>query len=157
MGTGTPRVEGFEDDALVARVPAVDVPFDADVGLVWELFSPDRVVCHLDVEQRHRQPTGAVHGGVYATLVEAAGSSASMARVIGDGRVAVGVHNATSFHRPTTGGRLTAVATPVHVGRTQHLWRVEITRDDGRLAASGELRTAVVDPPPGFWEEVAAG
>lgn len=81
---------------------------------------------------------------MYCTLVEAVGSSASVARVADDGRLAMGVHNATSFLRPVTDGTLTAVATPLHVGRTQHLWDVRITDDEDRLVAKGELRTAVV-------------
>lgn len=144
----SPRVEGYDHD-LVGSMKDTAVPFDDELGIVWDLFSPERVECHLDVRPEHRQPTGIVHGGVYCSLVEAAGSSAAMATVIGDGKVAFGVQNSTSFHRPTGDGRLRAVATPVHRGRTQHVWRVEITRDDGVLAAHGELRVAIRELRPG--------
>lgn len=140
------RVEGYDPDEVAGGLARAAVPFNDLVGLVWDLVSPERVELHLDVEPRHHQPAGAVHGGVYCTLVEAAGSSASVARVAADGLFAVGVHNATSFLRSVADGRLTAVATPVHLGRTQHLWEVRITRADGELAAKGELRTAIVRP-----------
>lgn len=139
------RVEGYDDLDVVGGVAQAVVPFNDLVGLRWELISPDRVEVSLEVGADHHQPSGVVHGGVYCTLVEAAGSTASVARVAADGRLAMGVHNATSFLRATTRGRLTAVATPLHVGRTQHLWEVRITRQDGKLAAKGELRTAIVD------------
>ena len=139
------RVRGYDDLDVAAGMASVAVPFNDLVGLRWELISPDRVEATLEVGPDHLQPSGVVHGGVYCTLVEAVGSTGSVAYVAADGKVAMGVHNATSFVRPTSGGRLTAVATPVHLGRTQHLWDVRITRDDGRLVAKGELRTAVVD------------
>jgi uncharacterized protein (TIGR00369 family) len=138
-------VRGFEAADLVKGMALVEVPFNELVGLRFTLVSPDRVEATLEVRPEHHQPSGIVHGGVYTTLVEAVGSTGSVAHVAADGRLAMGVHNATSFLRPTTGGVLTAVATPIHIGRTQHLWDVRITRDDGRLVAKGELRTAIVE------------
>lgn len=141
------RVRGYDDLDLAEGMAHAAVPFNDLVGLRWELISPDRVEASLVVGQDHFQPSGVVHGGVYCTMVEAVGSTGSVAYVAAAGKLAMGVHNATSFVRPTTSGRLTAVATPIHLGRTQHLWDVRIHRDDGRLAAKGELRTAVVDDP----------
>lgn len=139
------RVEGYDPEELAGAMAGARVPFNELVGLRWDLVSPDRVVASLEVGPDHHQPSGIVHGGVYCTLVEAVGSTGSVARVAADGLLAMGVHNATSFLRPTRDGRLTAVATPLHLGRTQHLWDVRISRDDGRLAAKGELRTAIMD------------
>ena len=140
------RVEGWDAEDLRAGMAPSVVAFNDLVGLAWELLSPDRVVATLTVGDDHLQPSGVVHGGVYCTLVEATGSTGSVAHVAAAGRLAMGVHNATSFIRPTGGGDvLRAVATPIHLGRTQHLWDVRITRADGRLAAKGELRTAIVE------------
>lgn len=139
------RVRGFAPATVEGAMAAARVAFNDLVGLRWELLAPDHVEAHLDVVEDHLQPSGVVHGGVYCTLVEAAGSTGSVVHVAPDGLFAMGVHNATSFVRPTqVGDTLTAVATPVHLGRTQHLWDVRITRADGKLAAKGELRTAIV-------------
>ena len=43
-------------------------------------------------------------------------------------------------------GTLTATSTPVHRGRTQQLWEVEIADEEGRLVAKGQLRLANLDP-----------
>ena len=138
-------VEGWTAEELRDGMASTAVAFNDLVGLRWRLLSPDRVVATLDVGEDHLQPSGVVHGGVYCTLVEATGSTGSVAHVAAAGRLAMGVHNATSFVRPTSvGDVLTAEATPVHLGRTQHLWDVRVTRGDGRLAAKGELRTVVV-------------
>jgi 1,4-dihydroxy-2-naphthoyl-CoA hydrolase len=144
--TTAPRVEGYDVDVLAMHDG--DAPFHRVLGVHWDLFSPDRVEAHLHVTEHHHQPYGLVHGGVLSSLVEGVGSVAAGMRAFADGRVVVGVHNATSFLRAVTAGRVDVVATPIHVGRTQQLWLVEIAREDGKAAARGELRLAVLDAPP---------
>lgn len=140
-----PRVEGYDLDELdwedVPGAPWVD---DA-LGLTVDLLSPDRVEGHVIAGPRHQQPYGIVHGGVYCSMVETLASIAGAMRVLADGRIVVGVSNTTDFLRATREGRLTAVATPVHVGRLQHLWQVEIAREDGKLAARGQVRLQVLE------------
>ena len=51
-----------------------------------------------------------------------------------------GVSNQTDFLRAVRDGELTAVGTPVHRGRSQQLWQVEITDADERLVARGQVR-----------------
>ena len=115
-------------------------------GIVVDSVDGDRVRVHVDVDERHHQYAGIVHGGVYATIVETVGSIAGWLRVRDSGRTVVGVTNVTDFFRPHTYGRLDAVAEPIHLGRSQHLWQVSITRfDDGKLVARGQLRLQVVD------------
>ena len=143
----TVRVRGFEPATVRGAMADARVAFNDLLGLRWELIAPDHVEAVLPVVADHLQPSGVVHGGVYCTLVEATGSTGSVVHVAAAGRFAMGAHNATSFLRPTqVGDTLTAVATPIHLGRTQHLWDVRITREDGKLAAKGELRTAIVGP-----------
>ncbi|HUR74092.1 MAG TPA: PaaI family thioesterase [Sporichthya sp.] len=100
---------------------------------------PDRVVLHLDVDERHLQPAGVLHGGVHCTLVETAASLGGHLWLAGQGTV-VGVNNNTNFLRAFRAGRLVATATPIHRGRTQQLWLVEITDDAGKLIGRGEVR-----------------
>lgn len=120
-------------------------PFVRMLGLTWDLLSPDRVEAHLDVREDHLQPYGIVHGGVYASIVETLGSVAGAIRVMADGKVVVGVNNSTDFLRAHRQGRLDAVGTPIHTGRLQHLWQVDITREDGAIVARGQLRLQVLD------------
>jgi len=116
--------------------------------------TPDQVTLQWDVGPHLHQPDGIMHGGVHCSAVETAASVGAALwlgeRVGADvGRV-VGVSNQTDFLRPVQDGTLQAVATPIHRGRTQQLWLVEIRDDQGRLAARGQVRlqnlTAVEDP-----------
>jgi 1,4-dihydroxy-2-naphthoyl-CoA hydrolase len=45
-----------------------------------------------------------------------------------------------STYRSVTTGRVTVEATALSQGRTQQLWRVDITDEAGRLVAHGEVR-----------------
>jgi 1,4-dihydroxy-2-naphthoyl-CoA hydrolase len=111
------------------------------LGIEVVEIGTDRVVLRLDVDSRHHQPYGIVHGGVHCTLVETAASLGG-ATWWGDRGGVVGVHYATDFLRAVSRGTLTATATPVHRGRTQQLWAVAVTDDDGRLVARGQVRLA---------------
>lgn len=109
-------------------------------GLVVEDASSSSVAGYVDLGPDHHTPAGIVHGGVYATLVESAASIGASAAVHDLGQVAVGITNTTHFLRSLSSGRVRVVATPLNQGRSQQLWRVDITDDSGRLVAHGEVR-----------------
>lgn len=120
-------------------------PLDDLLGARVVHAGPDRVVVELDVDARHHQPFGIVHGGVYATLAETAASVAGSFGAPGPDGHAVGVTNHTDFLRPVSGGRLTAEATPLQRGRTLQLWRIDITDDADRLVAHSTVKLYNVD------------
>ncbi|MDP9408431.1 MAG: PaaI family thioesterase [Actinomycetota bacterium] len=115
--------------------------FDRLIGLQVVEVGPERVEARLEVRPDHHQPFGIVHGGLLATMVETV-ASVGAAVWYGDRGTIVGVANSTDFFRATREGTLTAVGTPVHQGRTSQLWLVEITDDQGRRVARGQLRVA---------------
>jgi 1,4-dihydroxy-2-naphthoyl-CoA hydrolase len=124
--------------ALPPSMPGLDT----HLGIDLVSATADRVEMTWTVRPEITQPYGIVHGGTYCTAVE---SSASVGAAIwfgertAGGRV-VGVSNSTDFYRAVTAGVLTAVATPVHRGRSQQVWRVDITDEDERLVAQGQVR-----------------
>jgi 1,4-dihydroxy-2-naphthoyl-CoA hydrolase len=109
-------------------------------GLVFDEITADRVTGHLQLGPEHHTPWGIVHGGVYATAIESAASVGASHAVRDKGQVAVGLTNTTHFLRPLTGGQVNVEAAALSQGRTQQLWRVDITDESGRLIAHGELR-----------------
>jgi uncharacterized protein (TIGR00369 family) len=109
------------------------------LGLRLDEVTPDRVVISWDVTPDLHQPYGIVHGGVHASVVETAASIAGAAW-LGDRGQVVGVHNGTDFLRAVREGTLRAVAEPVHRGRLQQLWLVEIRDEGERLVARGQVR-----------------
>lgn len=117
----------------------MDAGLNKTLGLEMDAASGDRVVMSWTVGDQHLQAYGIVHGGVYCSVVE---SSASIGAALwfGDRGRVVGVANHTDFLRSAREGRLCAVASPIHRGRTQQLWLVEIRDADERLVARGEVR-----------------
>ena len=98
------------------------------------------------VENKHKQPFGIVHGGVYAALAEGLCSAATYMQVAGDGKIAVGSSNHTSFLRPVSEGTVTASARPVHRGRTTWVWECTFTTEAGKACAISRVTLAVIDP-----------
>ena len=120
--------------------------FAGVLGLEFTEMTPDRVVVTWKVRPDQHQPYGVVHGGVHCAVVETAASVAGM-NWLGDRGHVVGVNNSTDFLRAVREGVLTATATPVHRGRLQQLWLVEIVDESGQLVARGQVRLQnIVDP-----------
>src|SRR5215212_8582958 len=92
--------------------PPLAVPFEntLDGVLGWEVIETgeDRASARFEVRDRHRQPMGLVHGGVYAALAEGLCSATTYMQVARDGKAAVGSSNLTSFVRPVKEGIVTA-------------------------------------------------
>src|SRR4029450_12513271 len=82
------------------------------LGIRIEEASGDRGALTCPVTPDLHQPFGLVHGGVYATLAETAGSGAGASWCGDRGRV-VGVSNHTDFLRAVREGGLRAEATPL--------------------------------------------
>ena len=115
-------------------------------GARIDSLGADRATLSLPVTPALHQPNGIVHGGVYCTIVETLASLGATVW-LGDRGHVVGVANHTDFLRATRTGTLYGVGTPIHRGRTQQLWLVEITdaepgSDGARLIARGEVRLA---------------
>lgn len=120
------------------------------LGLEIVELGPELVRAHMDAAPRHRQPYGILHGGVYCSIVEGVAShgAGNLARLRGQKGV-VGVSNTTDFLRSHSEGRLLAEGRPVHVGRSAHLWSVEIRRaSDDALVARGQVRFHVLSELP---------
>jgi 1,4-dihydroxy-2-naphthoyl-CoA hydrolase len=107
----------------------------------FEERGPARVTGSIAADERHHQPWGLIHGGLYTTAIESFATTGAFEAVKDQGMQAVGVTNITDFVRPHRSGRLAVEATAIHQGRTQQLWQVEIRRpDDGKLVARGQVR-----------------
>lgn len=123
--------------------PFEDRPtFVTHSGIELTDASADHCEGRVELTLNHHQPYGVVHGGVYCTLIETLASTGAALWAMEQGMAgAMGVSNKTDFLKATTDGVLLGKATPIHRGRTQQLWQVDITREeDGRLVAQGQVR-----------------
>jgi 1,4-dihydroxy-2-naphthoyl-CoA hydrolase len=137
---------------MSADLPSVDLTatsaFVASIKFAITEATGNRVTGTVDLGSDQHTPWGVVHGGVYCSVVESAASIGASTAVQEHGQFAVGVNNNTDFIRSMTAGRLDVVAEPIQQGRTQQLWQVLLTREDGKLVARGQVRLQNV-PLPG--------
>ena len=93
-------------------------------------------VAALDVNDRHLNPNGVVHGGVVFTLVDTAMGRATMS-VLDEGRICASIEVAVRYLRPINGGRLVATASVLWAGR-------RIVHLEGRVTVDGDDRPVAV-------------
>lgn len=118
-------------------------PFDAHYGLEVMGIDADSARGRVTIGPHLLQPTGIVHGGVYASIAEALASSGTNWAVTPNDEIGLGMSNNTSFLRSASEGVLDAVATPLHRGRTTWVWDVRITDEAGRACAVSRVTIAV--------------
>lgn len=106
-----------------------------------------RVVLAVEVGPTVHQPYGILHGGVSALLAEGAASFAGALNV-GDDQIVVGTELNCSHLRPMTHGTLSATATPIRIGRSVHVWGIELTDEKGRLISVARCSLQVLAAPP---------
>ena len=107
------------------------------MGMEWLETTPQRVVARIPVAG-NTQPFGLLHGGASAVLAESVGSVLANLHA-GTGRFAVGIELSCTHHRSAREGWVTAVATPLSVGRTLVTSQVIVTDDAGRAVCSARL------------------
>jgi uncharacterized protein (TIGR00369 family) len=114
------------------------------MGLRFIEAMPDRYVAELTVDDRHRQPYGLVHGGVYAGMIESICSTGAALSVWNEGKSAVGLENTTSFLRAVRAGTLRCTARPLVRGGRSQVWEADVKDDRDRLVATGRVRLIVL-------------
>jgi uncharacterized protein (TIGR00369 family) len=121
--------------------------FDRLYGLELLSFSDTEVRGRVAVRDELKQPAGLVHGGVYASIAESLTSIATHLAVAGQGEMAMGLANSTSFLRPITAGVVNAYGTRLHRGRTTWVWDVRFSDDQDRTCAVTRMTIAVRPVP----------
>jgi uncharacterized protein (TIGR00369 family) len=101
-------------------------------------------VIEIKVEDRHMQPFGVVHGGVYASLIDAAGFFAVYTQADpGVGMTTVELK--LNYLSPSVSGRLIGRGRCINLGRSIGLGLAQIENDKGRLLALGTA-TVMIKP-----------
>jgi uncharacterized protein (TIGR00369 family) len=118
----------------------------ATLGIQVVELAEERVVLSIEVGPAVHQPAGLLHGGVSALLAESAASIGAGLHIEPDKHV-VGIELSASHLRGISEGTLTAAATPIRVGRTLQVWRIELHDQDGRLICDAKCTVAVVGAP----------
>ena len=104
----------------------------------------DRVVATMPVQAKVHQPFGLLHGGASVALAETVASLGAYLNVMDSGMGAVGLEINANHLRAKRDGIVTATATPIHKGRSTHVWQVEIKDGDGKMVCVSRCTLAIV-------------
>lgn len=113
------------------------------MGIQVTELSAERVVATMPVEG-NQQPYGLLHGGASVVLAETLGSMGSALHAMPMDKVSVGVDINATHHRSATGGLVTGVATPIHLGRTTAAFEVVISDERGKRVCTSRITCALI-------------
>ena len=98
----------------------------------------------MPVDHRTVQPYGILHGGASVALAETLGSLAAHLVVDSSKYFTVGMEVNANHLRPATKGRVTGTAKPIHIGKSSHVWGIEIKNDEGKMVCISRITMAIV-------------
>ena len=111
-----------------------------EMGITILTATTEEVTCEWEVQEKHLQGYGIVHGGVHCGVIETLASLGAALVAHSRGQRVVGLENNTSFIRAVRNGVLHAAARPVTRGRTTQVWEAHVRDADERLIAQGRVR-----------------
>jgi len=128
----------------VALTQLLDGTLGQHLDMRIESWDDDSLTASMVVDRRTHQPMGLLHGGASVALAETVGSVASMLCVDRARFYCVGQEINANHLRGVRSGRVTAVARPLHLGRSSHVWDIRLSDEEGRLTCVSRLTVAVV-------------
>ncbi len=114
------------------------------LGIEFTEIGDDFLVATMPVDERTKQPIGIMHGGASCVLAETVGSVAANFCVDINTHYCVGLDINTNHIRIARSGKVTAKATPFHVGQTTQVWSIEIRDGKNKLVSVNRLTMAVL-------------
>lgn len=115
------------------------------LGIEIAEIGDDFLAARMPVDNRTKQPYGIMHGGASCVLAETVGSIASSYCIDVAHFICVGVEINTSHIKTAREGFVTGVARPYHIGKTTHVWDIEIRDESQALVSVSRLRMAILD------------
>lgn len=115
------------------------------LGIELTEIGDDYLCGRMPVDHRTHQPLGIMHGGASCVLAETVGSLAANFCVELKKFYCVGLSINTNHIRSVKTGYVTGIAKPIHLGRSTHVWGIEIFDEQKRLISVTRLTMAVLE------------
>ena len=115
------------------------------LGIEFLEVGDDFLRARAPVAAHTRQPAGILHGGVSVVLAEMLGSCGA-AFASPDGCRAVGLEINANHLRSVSEGWVTGITRPIHIGRSTHVWHIELANDKGQTTCISRITMAILQP-----------
>lgn len=116
-----------------------------NLGMRFTEIGSDFLRMSMPVDARTKQPAGLLHGGASAALAETIGSVASTLCIDLEKQASVGIELNCSHLRSARNGEVHAVCKPIRVGRSMHVWQINIENDAKKLICVCRLTVSIID------------
>ena len=126
----TPEQRAFAENALHT------LPFSKLIGMWLEDLQPDLAVISIDMRDDLRQPSGVLHGGVTATLIDTAMAFAVRTRLAITEATAT-IDLTVHYLRPHMTGKFICTAKVVRAGKRIFTVSADVHGSEGKLIATG--------------------
>jgi 1,4-dihydroxy-2-naphthoyl-CoA hydrolase len=113
------------------------------LGMEFLEVGDDFITARIPVDHRTRQPYGLLHGGVSVVLAETLGSCGAY-YACPEGCRAVGLDINANHLKGATQGWVTGITRPVHIGRSTHVWHIDLRNDAGELTCVSRITMAIL-------------
>ena len=114
------------------------------LGIKFTDISDDSITATMPTAQRIKQPLGIVHGGANVVLAETVASTAANYAVDLKTYYCVGLEINANHIRSVKEGLITAITTPIHIGRMTHIWSIELYNEDGKKTCISRMTACVL-------------
>lgn len=118
--------------------------FGEQMGICFIRMEPNSLLASMVIKKQHLQPAGIMHGGISCVFAETVGSTAANVCVDRSKFYCVGLEINTNHIGQAKEGLILAHTTPFHLGRSTHVWHIEIKDDNDRLISINRLTMAVL-------------
>lgn len=116
------------------------------LGIVFTEFGDDYLKATMPVNHGTVQPMRILHGGASVALAETMGSVASILCIDMATKAAVGVEiNANHLRSVPEGKTVTGIVKPIRIGKTMHIWQIDIYDEQERHTCISRLTAMVID------------
>lgn len=116
------------------------------IGIEFTEIGNDYLVARMPVDHRTHQPFGILHGGASVVLAETLGSIASYLCLTNQQtQAAVGLEINANHIRAVKNGFVYGKVSPIHVGKTTHIWNIDITNEEGKLVCKSRLTVMILE------------
>jgi 1,4-dihydroxy-2-naphthoyl-CoA hydrolase len=115
----------------------------AHLGIEFLEVGDDFLRARAPVDSRTRQPVGILHGGISVLVAEMLGSCGA-AFSTPPGNRAVGVEINANHLRSVSEGWVTGITRPIHIGRSTHVWHIELANDKGQKTCVSRITMAIL-------------
>ena len=112
------------------------LPFAQLIGMRLEDLKMDKATISVEIRDDLRQPSGVLHGGVTATLIDTAMAFAVRTRLEPTAATAT-IDLTVHYLRPLVEGRATCIAKTVRAGKRIFTVSAEVFNSDGKIIATG--------------------